>query len=443
MRPASLASAAGRALDGRGEVTIVAAMAPQQPDDLLTALLRVARARAIPVRLLVADITGEFRFLDEEAGRDLSAGRLAITLLAGSVPRRLAPLVDSVPASLGEIDRLLADGALACDIFAVRMQRTRRGLEVGNAVGYTMTMLARPSVTVMVEAAADGSSVPGLYPVTAELPAGAIVCGAGRRPAGARAATRPAANPVRERIAWHLARLIPPDATLQVGIGGVAESLIIALAGRQHIGFHSGILPTVLRARLAAGDFTGDAKTVDRGLAVCTSLGPDAGAQPWPAALRLRPLAETHAPEALARHERLWAVNSAFSVDLRGQANAEWADGLKVACGGGQLDFARAAHRSPHGASVIALPARTARGQGRIVARLDPGGAVTTPASDIDYVVTEYGTARLGGRTLGERVRALAAVAHPDDRASLLAGQRPAELDTPPTVVTRHCRLGS
>jgi 4-hydroxybutyrate CoA-transferase len=423
MRRASLASAAGRALDGRGEVTIVAAMAPQQPDDLLTALLRAARARAIPVRLLVADITGEFRFLDEEAGRDLTAGRLAITLLAGSVPRRLAPLVDSVPASLGEIDRLLADGALACDIFAVRMQRTRRGLEVGNAVGYTMTMLARPGVTVMVEAAADDSCVPGLYPVTAELPAGAIVCGAGRRPAGARAATGPAANPVRERIAGHLARLIPPDATLQVGIGGVAESLIAALAGRQHIGFHSGILPTALRARLAAGDFTGDAKTVDRGLAVCTSLGPDAGAQPWPAALRLRPLAETHAPEALARHERLWAVNSAFSVDLRGQVNAEWAGGLKVACGGGQLDFARAAHRSPHGASVIALPARTARGQSRIVARLDPGGAVTTPASDIDFVVTEYGTARLGGRTLGERARALAAVAHPDDRASLLAGR--------------------
>ena len=60
--------------------------------------------------------------------------------------------------------------------------------------------------------------------------------------------------------------------------------------------------------------------------------------------------------------------------------------------------------------------------QSRVVARLDPGISVTTPASDVDYVVTEYGVARLAGCTLEERARALAAVAHPDDRASLRAG---------------------
>ena len=421
MRPVALASAAGLALDGRTEVTIVAAMAPQQPDDLLTALLRAARARGIQARLLVADITGGFRFLDEEAENDLAAGRLAITLLAGSVPRSLASRVDSVPVSLGEVDRLLAVGALPCDIFAVRMQRTRRGLELGNAVGYTMTMLTRPGVTTAVEAAAEGSYAPGLYPVATELLAGAIV-GAGSRPVGIPGGAGPAASPARERIARHLAEILPSDATLQVGLGGVADSLITVLAGRRHIGFHSGILPGSLRARLAAGDFAGDAKSADQGLAVGTSLGPDADARPWPAMTRLRPLAETHSPEALDRHERLWAVNSAFSVDLQGQVNAEWAGGRKVACGGGQLDFARAAHRSRHGASVIALPARTARGQSRVVARLDPGISVTTPASDVDYVVTEYGVARLAGCTLEERARALAAVAHPDDRASLRAG---------------------
>ncbi len=431
MRPSTLRRVAGHVLDGRTEVTIVSAMAPQQPDRLLRALLREARVRRIAVRLLVADITASFRFLDTEAERELAAGGLAITMLAGSVPRRLAARVDSMPVSLGEIDRLLAAGEVPCDVFVVRMQRGQDGrLELCNAVGYTMTMLARPDVTVAVEAVAGGGYVPGLCPVGPELLGGAIIWDDDSGPPGAAASSPPAADSVRDRIAANLARFVPSDATLQVGIGGVAEALIGALAGRADIGFHSGILPNALRARLAAGDFAGSAKTADPGLAVCTSLAPDAGAEPWPASVRLRPLAETHSPEALARHERLWAINSAFSVDLSGQVNAEWAGGLKVACGAGQLDFARAAHASPHGAAVIALPARTSLGASRIVARLDADAAVTTPANDVDYVVTEYGVARLAGRTLGERARALTAVSHPDDR-TLLAHMRQDDTGAP------------
>jgi 4-hydroxybutyrate CoA-transferase len=408
-------------LDGRSAVTIVSAMAPQQPDRVLRALLREARARRIAVRLLLADLTARFRFLDEEAERALVAGDLAITLLAGSVPRRLAPLVDSLPLSLAEIDRLLAAGELPCDVFAVRMQRgDGGGLELGNAVGYTMTMLARPDIVVAVEAVAAGSYVHGLCPAAPELLRDAVVWDDDRPPCAA--GSQPSTiGPVRDRIAANLARIVPPDATLQVGIGGVAEALVGALAGGRGIGFHSGILPSALRARLGAGDFAGFAKSADPGLVVSTSLAPDAGAEPWPQSVSLRPLAGTHSREVLARHERLWAINSAFSVDLGGQVNAEWVGGLKVACGAGQLDFSRAAHLSPGGASVIALPARTSRGDSRIVAWLEPGAVITTAAGDVDYVVTEYGVARLTGRTLGERARALAGVSHPDDRAALLA----------------------
>ena len=421
MGSGTLRRVAERVLDGRSEVTIVSAMAPQQPDLTLQALLRAARARRVAVRLLVADLTASFRFLDEDAERDLAAGALAITLLAGSVPRRIARLVDSVPVSLAEIDRLLATGELACDVFAVRMQRgDGGGLELGNAVGYTMTMLARPGTAVVVEAAAVGAYVPGLCPADPELVREAIVWDDDSPPRAAGSAPS-AVGTVRDQIAANLARILPPDATLQVGIGRIAEALIKALPGGRGIGFHSGILPSTLRARLAAGDFAGSAKSADPGLAVATSLAPDADDEPWPQPVRLRPLAETHSREVLARHERLWAVNSAFSVDLGGQVNAEWLAGLKVACGAGQLDFARAAHVSPLGASVIALPARTSRGDSRIVARLEPGAAITTAASDVDYVVTEYGVARLTGRTLGERAGALAGVSHPDDRAALLA----------------------
>jgi acyl-CoA hydrolase len=54
-----------------------------------------------------------------------------------------------------------------------------------------------------------------------------------------------------------------------------------------------------------------------------------------------------------------------------------------------------------------------------IVPVLSPGAAVTLSRNDVDYVVTEYGIASLRGTNIGERVRRLAAVAHPKFRAML------------------------
>ena len=55
----------------------------------------------------------------------------------------------------------------------------------------------------------------------------------------------------------------------------------------------------------------------------------------------------------------------------------------------------------------------------KIVPLLDEGAAVTTSRNDIDYVVTEYGIAKLSGRTLKERAKALIEIAHPDFREGL------------------------
>jgi acyl-CoA hydrolase len=58
------------------------------------------------------------------------------------------------------------------------------------------------------------------------------------------------------------------------------------------------------------------------------------------------------------------------------------------------------------------------RTRSRIVARL-ADGVVTTPRAEADFVVTEHGIAELRGRTLGERARALVAIADPSFRAEL------------------------
>ena len=114
------------------------------------------------------------------------------------------------------------------------------------------------------------------------------------------------------------------------------------------------------------------------------------------------------------------SVNSALEVDLLGQVNAESVDGRQVTGIGGQFDFVLGASRAAGGRSIIALPSTAAGGKrSRVVRRLGAGARVTTPRFLADYVATEYGVARLRGKSDAERARELSRVAHPAWRESL------------------------
>ena len=65
--------------------------------------------------------------------------------------------------------------------------------------------------------------------------------------------------------------------------------------------------------------------------------------------------------------------------------------------------------------------AREKRGErkSRIALSLTPGNMVTTPRTDMMYVVTEYGIVNLKGKSVPERALALISIAHPDYREEL------------------------
>ena len=76
---------------------------------------------------------------------------------------------------------------------------------------------------------------------------------------------------------------------------------------------------------------------------------------------------------------------------------------------------------SSGGESIIAIPSSAAKGRGsRIVSVWDEGAVVITSRNDVDYIVTEYGIARLKGKTLKERGRVLIGISHPDFRDELI-----------------------
>jgi acyl-CoA hydrolase len=58
------------------------------------------------------------------------------------------------------------------------------------------------------------------------------------------------------------------------------------------------------------------------------------------------------------------------------------------------------------------------------VLELTRGNVVTTPRSDMMYVVTEFGLVNLKGRSVPERAKAMISLAHPDFRDELERGAR-------------------
>ena len=107
-------------------------------------------------------------------------------------------------------------------------------------------------------------------------------------------------------------------------------------------------------------------------------------------------------------------------IDLMGQAASETIGYTQISGVGGQVDFVRGAAMAKNGRSILAFPSTAAKGTvSKIVPLLDEGAAVTTSRNDVDYVITEYGIAKLSGKTLKQRAHALIEIAHPNFRDEL------------------------
>jgi 4-hydroxybutyrate CoA-transferase len=75
---------------------------------------------------------------------------------------------------------------------------------------------------------------------------------------------------------------------------------------------------------------------------------------------------------------------------------------------------------SKGGRSITVIPSTAQGGKvSRIVSAFPEGTAVTIPRNFADYVVTEYGIAKLRGKSLRQRAAELISIAHPDFRSEL------------------------
>lgn len=230
-----------------------------------------------------------------------------------------------------------------------------------------------------------------------------------------------------EKIARYIAELVPDGATLQMGIGGVPDAVLKFLRHKNDLGVHSELISDGVVDLVEAGVITGAQKSIHRGKVIAGFVLGTQRVYDW---VNENPVVEMHPTEyvndpfIIARNDRMVAINCALEVDLTGQVCAD-SIGTRLYSGiGGQLDFIYGASRSRGGVPVIALPSTATPPGGqltsRIVATLKPGAGVTTTRNHVHWVVTEYGAVNLYGKSIRERARLLASIAHPQFRDELI-----------------------
>jgi acyl-CoA hydrolase len=224
-----------------------------------------------------------------------------------------------------------------------------------------------------------------------------------------------------------IAAEIDSGSCLQIGIGGMPNAVCTSLLDSdvRDLGVHSEMLTDGMVALYKAGIINNAVKNLNPGKTIFTfALGsadlyatihrnPD---------MLCYPVDYTNLPHNIMRNDKVVAINNTTQIDLQGQAASE-SDGFRHISGtGGQLQFVRGAYASPGGKSFMCLSSTYEKGgvrKSRIVLGLTYGSIVTTPRSDMMYVVTEYGIVNLKGKSVAERARALISIAHPDFREDL------------------------
>jgi Acetyl-CoA hydrolase/transferase C-terminal domain len=346
------------------------------------ATLSAAAVEVGSVRLVLGWLPAPIDGLDAEAFGEVAA------LMPGWGVRDVlrTPTARFVPTRLSAIGALLAR-TLRPDLLITRLVERNGQLHFATEVSWQHELVEAgvPVLAIVDSEAPMASALPALDSGQVTV-VGKSADGPVRMPAKAPEA-------VHDALADSVLRLVPDGARLQYGPGQLGTALLDRLTVPVHV--DTGLLTDAVvdldrRGLLAATP----SATYLMGSEVLYDW---ADGKPI-----LRGIDYTHDLSRLSRGVPLIAVNTAIELDPYGQVNVEGI-GEKVIGGiGGHPDYCAAGAMSRGGLSIIAVPTST-DGRSPLVERLSR--PTSTPAHDVDLIVTESGHADLRGADWTQRMR--------------------------------------
>ena len=233
---------------------------------------------------------------------------------------------------------------------------------------------------------------------------------------------------VEKQLAGHIIERLHDGCCLQLGIGGVPNAVgsMVAESSLKNLGVHSEMYVDAFVKMSEAGKITGSCKNIDKYKQVFSfALGTKRVydfIDDNPGVISFS-IDYVNNPFVIAQLDNFISVNGCIEVDLFGQVCSESVGTRQISGTGGQLDFVQGAYRSKGGRSFIAMTS-TFEGQDGLTSRikptLTPGAIVTTPRTAVHNIVTEFGVARLKGKSTWERAEAIIGIADPAFRDDLI-----------------------
>ena len=227
-----------------------------------------------------------------------------------------------------------------------------------------------------------------------------------------------------ERIGHYVNMLVDDGSTLQIGFGHLPDAILPYLADKKDLGIHTQVITDGLLPLFKNKVITNRRKNYLPDRVVATLC---MGSKALYDYVDNNPMFYfkssdfVNDPNVIAKNDNFISISSALEVDLTGQICSDSKGYLFYSGIGDQVDFIRGSSMSKGGFSIIIIPSTAQDGAiSRIVPHLSEGAGVATTRGDIDIIVTEYGIAEMGRKSIFQRVMELAQIAHPKFRKELI-----------------------
>ena len=227
---------------------------------------------------------------------------------------------------------------------------------------------------------------------------------------------------IEEKIGANVAELVRDGDCIQLGIGSMPNAVGHHLMDKKDLGLHTEMFTSIMGEMIRKGVITGERKNYNRGLHIGCFAGGDAALYETLATnpnVRIQPTFKAVNPAEISKNDNLVSINTIIEMDITGQVCSESIGPRQFSGTGGAFCFAYGALHSKGGRGILAFQAATKKGDSKIMPRLKEGAVVSIPRNYVDYIVTEYGIARMRGRSVRERAEQLIAIAHPSVRDEL------------------------